>query len=36
MAWAKNCDFNVVYMPLSEESRNIFNETAAQAEFFRL
>lgn len=30
---AENCDFNVVYMPLSEEMRAKYNETAA-TEFF--
>ena len=30
---AADCDFNVVYMPLSDEARARYNETAA-AEFF--
>merc|ERR1719263_146454 len=32
MAWAKDCDFHVTYMPLSDHSRSIFNETAAQGD----
>jgi len=32
---AENCDFNVAYMPLSDEKRAQFNETAAQEFFFR-
>mmetsp|Transcript_8979 Transcript_8979/g.15194 ORF Transcript_8979/g.15194 Transcript_8979/m.15194 type:complete len:185 (-) Transcript_8979:362-916(-) len=33
---AENCDFHVVWMPLSDESRAKFNETAAQEKFFQL
>ena len=32
---AENCDFHVVHMPLSEEYRKKFNETAAQEFFFK-
>lgn len=31
--YAENCDFNVAYLPLSEEMRKKFNETSA-TEFF--
>lgn len=30
LEYAENCDFNVVYMPLSDEKRAQFNETAAR------
>jgi len=33
MAWAEECDFHVVYMPLSEKMRSAYNETSA-TEFF--
>lgn len=33
---AENCDFHVAYMPLSEEMRNKFNETAATEYFHRV
>lgn len=33
MQWAEECDFHVVYMPLSEKMRAAYNETAA-TEFF--
>jgi len=33
MKMAEDCDFHVVYMPLSDEKRAQFNETAAK-EFF--
>lgn len=36
MKWAEDCDFHVTYMPLSDENREKFNETAAQEEFYRL
>lgn len=36
MQWAKDCDFHVTYMPLADHVREIFNETAAQEEFYRL
>ncbi len=32
--YAKNCDFHVSHLPLNEESRAKFNETAAQEFFF--
>jgi len=33
MQWAEECDFHVVYMPLSEKMRATYNETSA-TEFF--
>lgn len=36
MRYAENCDFNVAYMPLSEEMRNKFNETAATEYFHKV
>jgi len=33
MQWAEECDFHVVYMPLSEKMRAAYNETSA-TEFF--
>jgi hypothetical protein len=32
---AENCDFHMVWMPLSDEARAKFNETAAQEFFFK-
>lgn len=35
MKYAEDCDFHVVYMPLSAEARANFNETAAQEFFYK-
>ena len=36
MKMAENCDFHVVYMPLSESKRAQFNETAAIEFFYKM
>lgn len=33
--YAEEADYSVVYMPLSDEKRKIFNETAAQEFFYK-
>jgi len=34
--YAENADFQVAWLPLSEESRAVFNETAAIEKFYEL